>query len=146
MRRFLRQRVPDGVHPLVRRLFELMNAQRCGVLDLAERCGVTSSTIRHWRASSQEKRSKTPSIASFDATLRALGYRLEIVPIEGRYRADAAEAIEAWKGSGLTPADAALGIGLSRMTWQDVGRLVMREAPAVRALAARAVGRGEVGR
>lgn len=137
MRRFLRQRVPTGVHPLVRRLFELMNEQQCGVLDLADRSGITQSAIRHWRASSQEKRSKTPGIGPFDAVINALGYRLEIVPSEDDFKPEVREVIAAWKRDGMTPMDAAMGIGLDAMTWYDVERLLTRKASVAKSIARR---------
>lgn len=49
MRKFRRITVPTKAHPLVRRLFEEMNHQQLGVLDLADRSGVNKNTLKDWR-------------------------------------------------------------------------------------------------
>lgn len=62
--------VPTNVHPLVRRLFEEMNYQRIGVLDLAERSGVNKNTIKDWKNRSM------PRLDNIDACYNVLGLKL----------------------------------------------------------------------
>lgn len=76
MRRFHKVRVPENVHPLVRNLFEEMNRQRIGMLDMAERTGVGQSTMKHWRLMC------SPSLANLEACYNVLGYKLSIKPVE----------------------------------------------------------------
>lgn len=73
MRRFRTLRIPERVHPLVRRLYEEMNHQRIGIRDLADRAGVSHQTIENWR------RSNMPQIDTIDAAFQVLGMRLTAV-------------------------------------------------------------------
>lgn len=81
-RRFVRSPLPSKGHPIVRALYELMREERTAVLDVAERAGLSTSTIRHWKNCAQRKERKTPTIDSIDSCLRVLGYKLAIVPEE----------------------------------------------------------------
>ena len=47
--KFIRLSIPPRAHPLVRRLFEEMNYQRIGLLDMAERAGINKNTLKDWR-------------------------------------------------------------------------------------------------
>lgn len=74
MRDFRPVLVPDKAHPLVRRLFEEMNRQQLGVLDLAERAGVNKNTLRDWRTRT------VPTIDNLEACLNVLGLELTTRP------------------------------------------------------------------
>jgi transcriptional regulator with XRE-family HTH domain len=65
--------IPKRAHPLVRQLFELMNEKQVMITDVAEAAGVGRRAISEWRYRS------SPSLASFEAALGALGYELKIV-------------------------------------------------------------------
>lgn len=82
-RRFYPQHVPDDGHPLVRRLFEVMNDRKIGLTELAERSGYSVTGIRGWRRDRKwdpkHAVRATPSLVSLDDCLRALGYRLDVV-------------------------------------------------------------------
>lgn len=75
MRAFRPLKIPR-CHPLVRRLFEEMNAQRIGVLDMSERSGVNRNTLRDWRGRT------VPTIDNIEACFNVLGLTLTV----GRYR------------------------------------------------------------
>jgi len=75
MRRFHKVKVPPNGHPLVRRLFEEMNHQRIGVLDMADRTGIGMSTMRHWRTMC------SPSLANLEACYNVLGLELTVKPM-----------------------------------------------------------------
>lgn len=70
MREFRRLKLPDKAHPMVRRLFEEMNRQQVGMLDLAERSGVNANTLKDWRTRT------TPTIDNLEACLGVLGLEL----------------------------------------------------------------------
>jgi transcriptional regulator with XRE-family HTH domain len=68
---FKRSGVPAQAHPIVRFIFQEINAQRVPQEELAERSGVSSSTIRKWR-----RRERTPNMLQVEAVLNTLGYDL----------------------------------------------------------------------
>ena len=70
MRRYRKHAIPARAHPLVRRLFEEMNDQHIGMLDMAERSGVNVNTINDW------KRRCMPSVANLEACYNVLGLTL----------------------------------------------------------------------
>jgi hypothetical protein len=70
MRKFRRLSVPPRAHPLVRKLFEEMNYQQIGMLDLAERSGVNKNTIKDWKDRS------IPQVHNLDACFEVLGMKL----------------------------------------------------------------------
>lgn len=72
MRMFRRLSLPDNSHPLVRRLFEEMNHQQIGILDMSKRSGVNKNTINDW------KRSSVPQVHNLEACFSVLGLRLTI--------------------------------------------------------------------
>jgi transcriptional regulator with XRE-family HTH domain len=57
---------------LVRRLFEEMNREQLGVLDLAERSGVNKNTLKDWRTRT------VPQVDNLEACLGVLGLRLTV--------------------------------------------------------------------
>ena len=65
--------VPERAHPLVRRLFVLINRDGCTLEELAARSGVDSQTLNSWRSR------KSPQLVTFEAMLNALGFELRIV-------------------------------------------------------------------
>jgi hypothetical protein len=67
-----RHSIPQRAHPLVRRLFQLINRDGCTLEELAARSGVDSAAFNSWRSR------KSPQLVTFEAALNALGYRLEI--------------------------------------------------------------------
>lgn len=62
--------IPPRAHPLVRRLFALMNDQRIALGTVAERSGVAPGTIEDWRART------APTVPNLEACFNALGYGL----------------------------------------------------------------------
>ena len=76
MRQFRRHRTPERAHPLVRRLFDEMNHQCIGVLDLADRSGLNKNTISDWRYHT------IPNVANLEACYNVLGMTLMPRPIE----------------------------------------------------------------
>ena len=72
MRKFRRLTIPHHAHPLVRRMFEEMNHQRIGILDMADRTGVNKNTINDW------KNRSNPQVQNLDACFAALGLQLTL--------------------------------------------------------------------
>lgn len=72
MRQFRRLTVPTRAHPLVRRLYEEMNRQQLGLLDLAERSGVNKNTIKDWKDRS------VPQVQNLAACFNVLGLELTV--------------------------------------------------------------------
>ena len=72
MRLFRKLTIPQHAHPLVRKLFEEMNKQQIGVVDLAERCGVNKNTISGWRKKS------IPNIINIEACFSVLGMEVSL--------------------------------------------------------------------
>lgn len=70
MRGFRPLLVPSNTHPLVVRLFQEMNRNRIGILDMSERSGVNKNTINDW------KRRSIPKLDNIDACFTALGMKL----------------------------------------------------------------------
>ena len=60
----------------MRQLFTEMHRQRIGVLDMAERSGLSPSTLRHWRTY------HTPRVDDIEACFNVLGYSLVARPLE----------------------------------------------------------------
>lgn len=72
MRRFRRLTIPPHAHPLVRKLFEEMNREQIGVLDMAERSGVSKNTLKDWRTRT------VPTVDNLDACYNVLGKQLRV--------------------------------------------------------------------
>lgn len=74
-----RPRVPRRVHPITRRLFELMqlhfDATGEGVREIADKSGVAAGTIFHWAT---EARCHNPSLCNLQAVLNYLGHELYV--------------------------------------------------------------------
>ena len=68
--RFYRIKIPDNSHPLVREVFEIANDERIGLLDLAERAGLSKNTLQDWRTRSM------PTVAKLNAVGNVLGWEL----------------------------------------------------------------------
>lgn len=81
MRQFRRKIVPPAenraVHPLIRWIWNRMNADMWVEEDLADRAGVTSSCIRKWR-----RGERNPRLQELEAVINALGYRLVVKEAE----------------------------------------------------------------
>lgn len=73
MRIYRKHSVPENVHPLVKRLFEEMNKEQIGVLDMAERSGVNKNTINDW------KKRSVPNIVNLDACFSVLGRKVGVL-------------------------------------------------------------------
>lgn len=71
MRTFHRLSIPRLAHPLVRRLYELMNEEQIGVHDLAERSGISVGSLVNWR------RRFIPRVDLLEACYNVLGYTLK---------------------------------------------------------------------
>lgn len=65
-------KIPTGVDPMVRFLFEEMHRQQCTDEELQKRTGINCRTFYHWRASSQ------PTVGNLQACLNALGFELTV--------------------------------------------------------------------
>lgn len=72
MRKFRPVQIPKHAHPLVRRLFEEMNYQRIGLLDVAKRAGISKNTIVDW------KRRSVPQVHNLVACLTVVGLEVEV--------------------------------------------------------------------
>lgn len=70
MRTFRHLSPPDKAHPLVRHLFEEMNKQQIGILDMADRSGINKNTLRDWRTRT------VPTVDNLEACFSVLGLRL----------------------------------------------------------------------
>lgn len=86
MRQYQRQKVPGvrsrfrvgvtegmAVHPLVRWIWQQINDQRASQEDVAERSGVSSSTIRKWRDGV-----RSPRLVELESVVNVLGYQLKV--------------------------------------------------------------------
>lgn len=72
MRQFRKLRVPESTHPVVRRLFEEMNHQQIGLLDMAERSGVNKNTLKDWRIRT------VPTVDNIEACFNVLGLTINV--------------------------------------------------------------------
>jgi DNA-binding phage protein len=72
MRKFRPLNIPSKAHPLVRRMFEEMNYQRIGVLDMSDKTGVNKNTINDW------KNRSNPQVQNLEACFTALGLQLTL--------------------------------------------------------------------
>jgi transcriptional regulator with XRE-family HTH domain len=71
-REFQPNLVPPGCHPLVRRLYEEMNARRMSITEMAERSGVPKTTISQWRTR------HNPVVPALEACFNAMGMALAV--------------------------------------------------------------------
>ncbi len=72
MRRPPRLSIPQTAQPLVRQLFEEMNRQQCGVVEMSERSGVNKNTLKDWRTRT------VPRIADLEACFNVLGFDIVV--------------------------------------------------------------------
>lgn len=68
--------IPAHVHPLMRRLFCELNAQRTTITEAAGRSGLRRETISDWRYRQE------PRLSDFNAVLNAIGLELCIREIK----------------------------------------------------------------
>lgn len=81
--------VPKHAHPLSKLTYTLMREQGVSYLELELRSGVLSSSFKAWRNCS------TPSLASIEAVLGSLGWRLIPCPAVDSLPAELREKLEA---------------------------------------------------
>lgn len=72
MRRFRPMSIPQHTHPLVRKLFEEMNRQQIGPIDMSDRSGINKNTFKDWRTRT------APTIDNLDACFNVLGFELSV--------------------------------------------------------------------
>jgi hypothetical protein len=72
MRKFTKLSVPPHAHPLVRKLWEVMNQEMLGPADVAERAGLCRDALIGWRTR------RTPRIHDLEACFNVLGKRLVV--------------------------------------------------------------------
>lgn len=75
--RYTRVTIPEKAHPLVKHLFLEMRNQRLGVMDMADRSGVSAGSLVNWRTRMTPK-----GIPSLEACFNVLGYTLKPVRIK----------------------------------------------------------------
>lgn len=91
---FKRHKYSPHAHPLVREMFDVLNARRIPMYHLARRAGVASNTLSVWKHPvnpegevkgeriAQWKFYANPQLLAFEAVLNTLGYKLKIVPVD----------------------------------------------------------------
>ena len=72
MRVFRQLSIPEKAHPLVRLLFQEMNRQHIGVLDMSDRSGINKNTLQDWRTRT------VPTVDNLEACFTVLGCKLTI--------------------------------------------------------------------
>lgn len=68
--------VPEKAHPLVREFYRLVIAKGAHLLDVHVAAGLGRNVLAKWRTTN------TPNVASLEAALNVIGYRLAIVPLD----------------------------------------------------------------
>ena len=68
---FQRAKVAPRSHPLIKYIWRSINEQQTSQELVAERAGVSSSTMRKWR-----RADRSPSLLQIEAVLNVLGYDL----------------------------------------------------------------------
>ena len=81
LKRFRRVRVPESGHPLVKFLFEEMNRQRIGIVDMAKKAGLDRCSFQRWQSGTVSM-----TIANLDACLNVLGFRIDAFNTETSLR------------------------------------------------------------
>ena len=112
---FQRLKFPDHAHPLVQKLFVLMNIERVGITDLSRLSGWSVRTINGWR------KNQHPSLAAYADCVQAMGYELVLVrrgdpllaepsslPVDGG--SEALKALAIGDALSLAPGDEALHV------------------------------------
>ena len=72
MRVYRRHSPPVNAHPFARQLFDEMDRQQIGVLDMAERTGIARNTFKGWRTR------HCPRIVELEACYNVLGMKLTV--------------------------------------------------------------------
>lgn len=62
---------------ILREFFQIMDASGRSAQEIAEASGAHKVTLSYWRHGQ-----RSPSLIQFEATCNAMGYRLELVPID----------------------------------------------------------------
>lgn len=75
-------KVPTGLDPAVRKVFELMIEERLGPTDVAERAGIAITTISRWRTR------HPPTLPTLQAALGVFGYELVVRKTKAREEED----------------------------------------------------------
>lgn len=70
-----RLNVPTHCHPLVKRLYQLMNENGKQLGEMADECNISRTTLWGWA------HQRMPVVDMLDAAFNSLGYRLMAVPI-----------------------------------------------------------------
>lgn len=65
-------KVPPNAHRAVRKLFQQMNEEQIGILDLSERSGINKNTLKDWRTRT------CPTVDNLEAALNVLGLCLTV--------------------------------------------------------------------
>ena len=63
-------------HPLVKSLYDIVIQQQLSLTELARRSGVSVNVLINWRTKSN------PNVASLEAALNTVGYRLAVLPMQ----------------------------------------------------------------
>lgn len=74
--RFKKHKLPTKSHPLVRRLFVLMNEQQCSIDQMSKNVGIARATLQQWKWHNQ------PSLELLIACFNYLGYDLKPVKMK----------------------------------------------------------------
>lgn len=75
-RRFRVHNIPQQAHPLMRKLFTIMNTEHASIEWLARTSGVPAASIKGWRKSIGRGKRYGPKVDNLEACFLALGYRL----------------------------------------------------------------------
>lgn len=75
-------KMPTGLDPAVRKVFELMIEERLGPTDVAERAGIAITTISRWRTR------HPPTLPTLQAALGVFGYELVVRKTKAREEED----------------------------------------------------------
>lgn len=70
---------PVGVHPIIKKIYDLLNSERTTLTEVAKRSGVSTETIKSWRT---KGRGHGPGIANVVAVLNAIDYELRVVHVD----------------------------------------------------------------
>lgn len=109
---FQRLKFPEKAHPLIQKLFVLMNIERVGIHELARKAGWSVRAINGWRTN------RHPSMAAVCDCVEAMGYELvlvrrgdikpSVVPADGG--SEALKALTVSDALSLAPGDEALHV------------------------------------
>jgi hypothetical protein len=69
-------KLPQGVHPIVHRLFVELNNRGEPLVKIQEESGVNHATIKNWR------NRQRATLENIDAVFNTLGYKLSVTKLE----------------------------------------------------------------